>query len=121
MLFLVLPEEMHPSLAKLNQLYQSGRISDNHLLLQEIEMFTDLVGETSIDPLRGMTNLHKRYPSAILFHECLRESSSGRAAYNIYLGKHNEHLGRSPFSCADSPAIVPSPENVNHAGLSVSS
>ena len=57
----------------------------------------------------------------ILFHECLRESSSGRAAYNIYLGKHNEHLGRSPFSCADSPAIVPSPENVNHAGLSVSS
>ena len=37
------------------------------------------------------------------------------------MGKHNEHLGRSPFSFADSPAIVPSPENVNHAGLSVSS
>ena len=62
---------MHPTLAKLNELYQSGKITDSHILMQEIELFTDLFGEISADPLRGITNFHKCYPAATLFQECL--------------------------------------------------
>ena len=88
---------MHPTLAKLNELYQSGKITDSHILMQEIELFTDLFGEISADRLRGITNFHKRYPAASLFLECLRELTNGRSAYNAYMGRHNEHLGSSPY------------------------
>ena len=88
--FSVLPEEMHPCLATLNNLYQCGKISESHLLMQEIEMFTDLVGNVSTDPIHGLTDAHKRYPAAVLFQEHLRDSSSGRGAYRyIYVPQKN--------------------------------
>ena len=58
---------MHPCLATLNNLYQCGKISESHFLMQEIEMFTDLVGNVSTDPICGLTDAHKRYPAAVLF------------------------------------------------------
>ena len=71
---------MHPCLATLNNLYKCGKISESHLLMQEIEMFTDLVRKVSTDPIRGFTDAHKRYPAAVLFQEHLRDSSNGRGA-----------------------------------------
>ena len=112
---------MHPTLAKLNDLYQSGQITDSHVLMQEIELFTDLFGEISTDPLHGITNFHKHYPAATLFQECLQESTNGRSAYNVYMGRHNEYLGSSPYVQNEDSPVLPSPANVNHAGLSVSS
>ena len=37
------------------------------------------------------------------------------------MGRHNEHLGSSPYIQNEGSPIRPSPANVNHAGLSVSS
>ena len=37
------------------------------------------------------------------------------------MGRHNEHLGSSPYIQNEGSPILPSPANVNHAGLSVSS
>ena len=109
-----------PCLATLNNLYQCGKISESHLLMQEIEMFTDLVGNVSTDPIRGLTDAHKRYPAAVLFQEHLRDSSSGREAYNIYLGKHNLGIVYSPLSTNHNAPVVPHPASINHAGLSKS-
>ena len=107
---------MHPCLATLNNLYQCEKISESHLLMQEIEMFTDLVGNVSTDPIRGLTDAHKRYPAAVLFQEHLRDSSSGRGAYNIYLGKHNLGIGYSPLSTNHNAPVVPHPASINPAG-----
>ena len=56
--FLVSPTDLHPSLARMNEMIQSGILSENHCHLQEISMFTSIFVEISEDPLREITNLH---------------------------------------------------------------
>ena len=77
----------------MNEMIQSGILSDKHCHLQEISMFTSILGEISEDPLREITNLQKRFPVAVFLQEKIRNSVSGRQAYNAYLGKHNVGKG----------------------------
>ena len=73
----------------MNDMIQSGILSEKHCHLQEVSMVTSILGEISEDPLRGFTNLHKRLPAAVFLQEKIRNSVSGQQAYNAYLGKHN--------------------------------
>ena len=115
----VAPEEMHPALVRLNEMIQTGRINNSHLLRQQIDTFSSLLGNVSDDPIRGQRNLHRSYPAAILLQESIREARSGRQAHSIYLEKHNVGKGSSTY--AEGSVQFPDPNCVNHAGLSDSS
>lgn len=83
------PEDIHPTFVRMNELYQQDVLKESHCHFQEIDMFSYFYGRISSDPIRGITNLHRMFPAAVLQQELIRESVSGRQAYNIYLGKHN--------------------------------
>ena len=72
-------------------------------------MFTSIFGEMSEDPLRGITNLHKRFPAAVFLQEKIRNSVSGLQAYNAYLGKHN--VGKVTGGIAGGKTL-PRPDSV---------
>ena len=80
-------------------------------------MFTSVLGEISEDPLRGITNLHKRFSAAVFLQEKIRNSVSGPQAYNAYLGKHN--VGKGTGGKAGGKTL-PRPDSVNHFGISPS-
>ena len=115
--FLVSPTDLHPSLARMNEMIQSGILSEKHCHLQEISMFTSIFVEISEDPLRGITNLHKRFPAAVFLQEKIRNSVSGRQAYNAYLGKHTVGKGNGGIAGGKT---LPRPDFVNHFGISPS-
>ena len=99
----------------MNEMIQSGILSEKHCHLQEIRMFTSILGGISEDPLRGITNLHKRFPAAVFLQEKIRNSVSGRQAYNAYLGNHS--VGKGTGGIAGGK-ILPRPDSVNHFGIS---
>ena len=101
----------------MNEMMQSGILSEKHCHLQEISMFTSIFGETSEDPLRGITNLHKRFPAAVFLQEKIRNAVSGHQAYNAYLGKHNVGKGTGVIAGGKT---LPRPDSVNHFGISPS-
>ena len=101
----------------MNEMIQLGILSEKHCHLQEISMFTSIFVEISEDPLRGITNLHKRFPAAVFLQEKIRNSVSGRQAYNAYLGKHN--VGNGTGGIAGGKTL-PRPDSVNHFGISPS-
>ena len=101
----------------MNERIQSGILSEKHCHLQEISMFTSIFGEISKNPLRGITNLHKRSPAAVFLQEKIRNSVSGRQAYNAYLRKHN--VGKGTGGMAGGKTLPP-PDSVNHFGISPS-
>ena len=111
------PIDLHPSLARMNEMIQSGILSEKHCHLKEISMFTSILGEISEDPLRGITNLHKRFLAAVFLQEKIQNSVSGRQAYNAYFGKHN--VGKGTGGVAGEKTL-PRPDSVNHFGLSPS-
>ena len=114
----VSPNHIHPALSRMNELVQAGIIDESHCHLQEVCLFSSVFGKISEDPLRGMRSLHSRFPAAVFLHELIRNSVSGRQAYNVYLGKHNvgKHVGGIKHGMS-----LPSPSSVNHFGLSPSS
>ena len=65
-----------------------------------------------------MRNLHSRFPAAVLFQELIKNSVTGRKAYNIYLGKHNVS---KQISGNARNMDLPTPSSVNHFGFSPSS
>ena len=101
----------------MNEMIQSGNLSEKHCHLQEISMFTSIFGEISEDPLRGITNLHKRFPTAVFLQEKIQNSVSGRQAYNSYLGKHN--VGKGTGGIAGGKTL-PRPDSVNYLEISPS-
>ena len=102
----------------MNELYQQNVIKESHCHFQEIDLFSSFYGGISSDPIRGIRNLHQLFPAAVLQQELIRESVSGRQAYNIYLGKHN--VGQN-VKITQGPIPLPKPNTVNHFGLSNSS
>ena len=80
-------------------------------------MFTSIFVEISEDPLRGITNLHKRFPAAVFLQEKIRNSVSGRQAYNAYLGKHTVGKGNGGIAGGKT---LPRSDFVNHFGISPS-
>ena len=101
----------------MNEMIQSGILSEKHCHFQEIRMFTSILGEISEDPLRLITNLHKRFPAAVFLLENIGNSVSSRQAYNAYLGKHN--FGKGTGGITGGKAL-PCPDSVNHFGISPS-
>ena len=83
-----------------------------------IFVLSTMFGKISDDPIRGMRNLHSRFPAAVLFQELIKSSVTGRQDYNIYLGKHN--VGKQTSGSAKNMDL-PTPSSVNHFGLSPSS
>ena len=79
-----------------------------------MDLFSSFYGGISSDLIRGITNLHQLFPVAVLQQELIRESVSGRQAYNIYLGKHN--VGQY-VKISQSPIPLPKPNIINHFGL----
>ena len=77
---------------------------ESHCHFQEIDLLSSFYGGISSDPIRGITNLHQLFPAAVLQQELIRESVSGRQAYNIYLGKHN--VGQN-VKISESPIPLP--------------
>ena len=115
--FLVVsPTDFHPALSQMNELIQSGMISESHCHLQEVSLFSAMFGKISDDPIRGMRNLHGRFPAAVLFQELIKNSVTGWQAYNIYLGKHNVS---KQLSGNARNMDLPTPSGVNHFGLSL--
>ena len=52
--FLVVsPTDFHPALSRMNELIQSGMISESHCHLQEVSLFSAMFGKISDDPIRG--------------------------------------------------------------------
>ena len=102
----------------MNELIQSGMISESHCHLQEVSLFSAMFGKISDDPIRGTRNLHSRFPAAVLFQELIKNSVTGRQAYNIYLGKHNVS---KQISANARNMDLPTPSSVNYFGLSPSS
>lgn len=72
---------MLPALARLNELYMTGSISRSHPLMQEINWLTQLHGNVSIDPARGLHNFHSKFPAAVAMQEEMFRSVSGAGAY----------------------------------------
>lgn len=99
----------------MNELYQQNVFKESHCHFQEIDLFSSFSGGKSSDPIRGIRNLHQLFPGAVLQQELIRESVSGRQAYNIYLGKHN--IGQN-VKITQGPMPLPKPNTVNHFGLS---
>ena len=117
--FLVVsPTDFHPALSRMNELIQSGMISESHCHLQEVSLFSAMFGKISDDPIRGMRSLHSRSPASVLFQELIKNSVTGLQAYNIYLGKHNVS---KQISGNARNIDLPTPSSVNHFGLSSSS
>ena len=77
-----------------------------------------MYGNVVSDPVRGLTDLHVRYPGLMYLHERMRSATSGKAAYNIYLGKHG--VGSSTNVLKNDKPTLPKPESVFHFGLSPS-
>ena len=80
-------------------------------------MFISIFGEISEDPLTGITNLQKRFPAAVFLQEKIRNSVSGRQAYNAYLGKHDVRKGTGGIA---GEKTLSRPDSVNHFGVSPS-
>ena len=78
-----------------------------------------MYGGISNDPVRGFTNIHTRYPGLIYLQERMRQASTGKAAYNIYLGKHGVG-GDKKILKKNEAAPLPEPHNVFHFGLAPS-
>ena len=102
----------------MNELYQQNVIKESHCHFQEIDLFSSFYGGISSDPIRGIRNLHQLFPAAVLQQQLIRESVSGRQAYNIYLGKHN--VGQN-VKITQGSIPLPKPNTVNHFRLSNSS
>lgn len=78
-----------------------------------------MYGELSTDPARGFTDMFARFPALMYLQERMRGTTSGKAAYNIYLGKHGVGSGIQPFE--SQHAVLPPPEKVFHFGLAPAS
>ena len=101
----------------MNELIQFGAVSESHCHVQGISLFTSMFGDISEDPLRGIKSLHKLHPAVVILQEKIRNSISGRQAYNAYLGKHT--VGKGEGSIADGMSL-PSPNSVKNVGISPS-
>ena len=93
---------MHPAISTLNLLTQANVLRENNPFLQEIELYAETFGGYSTDPVRGRTNIHRRYPGLVYLQEHMKKAVSGKAAYSIYLGKHGVGTGISPLSGSES-------------------
>ncbi|XP_066934637.1 uncharacterized protein [Clytia hemisphaerica] len=110
---------MHPCLMQIQEMFNQGRINDSHPFVQEIQYFSSMYGNVATDPVRGLTGLHERYPGLMYLQERMRLATSGKAAYNIYLGKHG--VGSTRNVLKSSQPVLPKPESVFHFGLAPSS
>eukprot|EP00795_Rhopilema_esculentum_P007960 gene7960-13856_t len=78
-----------------------------------------MYGELSTDPARGFTDMFARFPAMMYLQERMRDATSGKAAYNIYFGKHGVGSGIQPFD--SQQAVLPPLEKVLRFGLSPAS
>ena len=95
----------------------TGSISRSHPLLQEINWLTQLHGNVSVDPARGLHNFHSKFPAAVAMQEEMFRSVTGAGAYSKYLGKQGLGSGTSSIKSGQLPKIMES----NHPGWSFSS
>ena len=113
------PKKFHPSLVRMNELYQSGIIRDEHLIMQEIGAFSSEFGLIYDDPIRSMKDMNKKFPTLTFVSECMRESITGKQAYNCYLGKHN--VGQGTKGLLRGSKVLDDVKRFNHVEPSNSS
>ena len=106
---------IHPSHSRLQELIDSGQLTDAHPFLQEVSLFSNIFGKLSNDPGRGFTGIQDRYQGLMYLQGRMRQAKSGKAAYNIYLGKYNVGSGNRYF--VNSDALPPRIESVSRFGL----
>ena len=82
--------------------FENNIISEEHIILQEIDAFAMKYGRTYSDPARSMQNMNKKVPAVCYFASNFRNAKSGKQAYNIHLGRQNVGKGLGQFSGAFS-------------------
>ena len=102
---------MYPPLLRINGLLQQGKLKRSSPFLQEINASADMFGEMCIDPVRGIKNMYKLYPTMVVLQEEMEDSVTGLGAYAKYLGKHRIASNQEVFS-------KPPTDFTNHVGLS---
>eukprot|EP00795_Rhopilema_esculentum_P015898 gene15898-7230_t len=107
--------QLHPILTRMNELLQADKISETHPFFQEINGFSSMYGELSTDLASGFTDMFARFPAIMYLQEGMRDATSGKPAYNIYLGKHGVDSGIQPFD--SQQAVLPPLEKLFHFGL----
>ena len=113
------PEKFHSSLVRMNELYQSEIIGDEHLIMQEIGAFSSKFGLIYDDPIRSMKDMNKKFPTLTFVSECMRESMTGKQAYKCYLGKHN--VGQGTKGLLRGSKALDDAKRFNHVAPSNSS
>ena len=90
----------------MNEILKNGLISEEDLILQEIDAFTSKHGRTYSEPTRCMQNMNKKVPAVCYFASNLWNAKSGKQAYNVYLGRQNVGKGFGPFGQSFATASV---------------
>ena len=90
----------------MNEILKNGLISEEDLILQEIDAFTLKYGRTYSEPTRCMQNINKKVPAVCYFASNLRNAKSGKQAHNVYLGRQNAGKGFGPFGQSFATASV---------------
>ena len=100
-------------------MFQKGTLSESHPFIQELSAFATIFGELSKGPVRSFNDMFSRYPAMMHLQEQMRNASSGREAYNIYLGRHGTRCSISLLG--RTQGVIPDIADVLHFCLSRSS
>ena len=100
-------------------MFQEESLSESCRFVQKLSAITTIFGGRSRDPVRSFTDMFSRYQTMVHLQKRMRNASSGREAYNMYLGGNGNRSSILPLRMTQG--VIPGIADVFPFGLSRSS